>query len=204
MSRSLNPEKRSNLLDAALRLFVANGVGSTSTAEIARAAGVAAGTLFLYFPTKQELVDALALQIGAGQSAHIQALLDAGQPARQMFYTIWEGTLNWFLDHLPAYQYLQQVRDSGLISAAAVQESARYFAYYFEAIQKGLAEGSLKPYPAALIGDFLYHDLAAVMPHLQRASDPALRPGIIRQGFDIFWDGIRSHAHSEEPERPLQ
>ena len=72
MVRTLNPEKRTNLLNAALKLFVLNGVKNTSTAEIAREAGIAAGTLFLYFPTKQALLDELVLNLGREQSESIQ------------------------------------------------------------------------------------------------------------------------------------
>ncbi len=64
MIRKLDPEKRAAFLEVALKLFVENGVKDTSTAAIAREAGTAAGTLFLYFPTKQDLVDEIAIQIG--------------------------------------------------------------------------------------------------------------------------------------------
>ena len=79
--------------------------------------------------------------------------------------------MNWFLEHMDAYQYVQQVRDSGMISAAAVEESNKFFGYYYIAIQKGLEEGSLKTYSIGLIGDFLYHDIVAVTNHLSRQPD---------------------------------
>ncbi len=190
MARSLNPEKRDQFLHAALELFVSQGVINTSTAEIARAAGTAAGTLFLYFPTKQALLDALAIDIAREQSARITGLLEPAFDARQSFYTIWAGTLHWFLENLPAYLYLQQVRDAGWISAEAVAETEKFFGYYFDAIQKGVTEARLKPYPPGLIGDFLYHDLVAVMNHLRRQPDPAGRAVLIEQGFEIYWSGI--------------
>ena len=55
MARKLSTEKRAQYLSSALKLFVANGVKNTSTAAIAKEAGTAAGTFFLYFPTKQAL-----------------------------------------------------------------------------------------------------------------------------------------------------
>jgi AcrR family transcriptional regulator len=192
MVRNLSPEKREKYLSAALKLFVANGVHHTTTAAIAKEAGTAAGTLFLYFPTKQSLVDELVLQIGRQQSDYMKTLLDPSLPAREAFFTIWSGSVRWLLDHIQAYQYVQQVRDSGMISAAAVQESAMFFAYYYAAIQKGLAEGSVKPYPAEVIGGFLYQDIAAVMNLIRAQPDPDRVDEVIQQGFDIFWDGIKA------------
>ncbi len=47
------------LLDAALDLFVENGFAGTRSEEVAARAGVSKGTLFLYFPSKDELFKAV-------------------------------------------------------------------------------------------------------------------------------------------------
>ena len=77
MVRELSSEKRERFLRAALKLFAANGIQNTSTAEIARAAGTASGTLFLYFPTKQDLIDELAILISREESGHIYRIAGA-------------------------------------------------------------------------------------------------------------------------------
>jgi len=191
MPRKLSPERRQKYLDAALQLFVTQGVPNTTTAQIAHWAGSAAGTLFLYFPTKQDLIHELILEITRQQSEHIHALLIPGQPARDAFFTIWSGTLRWFLQHPQMYQYVLQVRDSGLIDPAVIQQSALYFDYYYTTIQQGLAEALIKPYPIDLIGEFLYQDLVAMMKILQRQPDASQHETLISQGFRLFWDGIR-------------
>ncbi len=197
MVRTSDPEKRKRFLDAALKLFVQQGFMNVSTAEIAKEAGTAAGTLFLYFPTKQDLLDEVVLRIGAEQSTAIQNLLTPALSARERFRVIWSGTLDWFQNNLDAFLYLQQVRDTGVISQAAALKSGEFFRFYYETIQKGLEEGSIKPYPLGLIGDFLYHDLVAVMNTIRRTPDQSEREAIVRQGFDIFWDGIRSGEDKE-------
>ena len=50
---------RQRILDAARRLFAGDGC-DTTTRDIAAAAGIAAGTLFNYFPTKEAIVACLA------------------------------------------------------------------------------------------------------------------------------------------------
>jgi len=47
------------LLEAALDLFVEKGFASTRAEEVAARAGVSKGTLFLYFPSKEELFKAV-------------------------------------------------------------------------------------------------------------------------------------------------
>jgi AcrR family transcriptional regulator len=191
MIRKLAPDKRQNFLDAALKLFVANGVQNTSTAAIAKEAGTAAGTLFLYFPTKQDLINELVLQVAREQAENMKTLLQPSLSVRDMFFTIWSGSIRWFLENMDAYQYVQQVRDTGLVGEAATRESSKFFGYYYEAIQKGLDEGAIKPYPIEVVGGILYQDIVAVMNLLRTQSNPRKQEEIIQMGFDIYWDGIR-------------
>ena len=62
---------RKRILAAARRLFAGDGYGPTTTRDIARAAGVASGTLFNYFPTKEAIVACLATDAMADALAQI-------------------------------------------------------------------------------------------------------------------------------------
>lgn len=55
------------LLDAALDLFVDKGFAATRAEEVAARAGVSKGTLFLYFPSKEELFKAVVRENIAGR-----------------------------------------------------------------------------------------------------------------------------------------
>lgn len=56
-------EKRERLLSASLQLFHEKGYERTKVSEITRAAGVAKGTFFNYFPTKERVLLALGEQM---------------------------------------------------------------------------------------------------------------------------------------------
>jgi TetR/AcrR family transcriptional regulator len=55
------------LLEAALDLFVDKGFAATRAEEVAARAGVSKGTLFLYFPSKEELFKAVVIENLAGR-----------------------------------------------------------------------------------------------------------------------------------------
>ena len=63
--RRLPPEERkAQLLETALAVFARRGFGRAGHAEIAEAAGVAVSTVFLYFKTREALVDAVLAEVG--------------------------------------------------------------------------------------------------------------------------------------------
>ena len=66
------------LLEAALALFVEKGYASTRSEEVARRAGVSKGTLYLYYPSKEELLKAVITHyLSSKIAATTEALLDA-------------------------------------------------------------------------------------------------------------------------------
>ncbi|MHB8086690.1 MAG: TetR/AcrR family transcriptional regulator [Anaerolineaceae bacterium] len=191
MVRELSDEKRERFLEVALRLFAEKGVQNTSTAEIAQAAGTASGTLFLYFPTKQMLVNELVIHISKGQAERINQLLNPSLSVRDSLYTIWETSIHWFLDNMEVFQFTQQIRGSNLIAEDTIYETGKLFAFYYSTIQRGLDDGCIKPYPVDLIGGFLYQDIMAVMNHMRMPLGPLEQEEAIQQGFDLFWSGIQ-------------
>jgi TetR/AcrR family transcriptional regulator len=64
------------LLDAALDLFVEKGFAATRSEEVAARAGVSKGTLFLYFPSKEELFKAVVRENMSGRFAEWQEEFD--------------------------------------------------------------------------------------------------------------------------------
>lgn len=55
-----DPEvRRKELMDAAMELFVSVGYDKTMVADIVKKAGVAKGTFFYYFPSKEEVLEGL-------------------------------------------------------------------------------------------------------------------------------------------------
>ncbi len=56
-------DKKTAIMGAALKLFTERGFHGTSTAQISKNAGVATGTLFNYFPTKEDLINSLYFEV---------------------------------------------------------------------------------------------------------------------------------------------
>lgn len=64
------------LLDAALALFVEKGYAPTTVAEIARAAGLSKGAVYLYFPSKQAILEGLVRRAATPVAAAALAAAD--------------------------------------------------------------------------------------------------------------------------------
>jgi len=82
------------LLDAALMLFVEKGFAATRAEEVAQRAGVSKGTLYLYYPSKEELLKAvirehLSSRIAAGAAQADKHRGSAAELLREVFCRWW-------------------------------------------------------------------------------------------------------------------
>ncbi|MDQ1130588.1 TetR/AcrR family transcriptional regulator [Microbacterium sp. SORGH_AS_0888] len=82
LARRAPEERRAAVLDAARSLFVANGIPATSIDAIAAQAGVAKGTVYLYFPTKEHIVSAIEAEFTARIVERTRAAATAAADAR--------------------------------------------------------------------------------------------------------------------------
>ena len=65
--------RQAALVDAAFRVFMEKGVAASSVDDIVEAAGVAKGTFYLYFRTKDDAINAVAERIVDGVGGAVEA-----------------------------------------------------------------------------------------------------------------------------------
>jgi TetR/AcrR family transcriptional regulator len=91
-------ERPSELLDAALQLFVEKGFAATKTEDIAHRAGVSKGTLYLYYTSKEDLLREVISQRVSTRVAEGMARMAAHPgPASELMRTL---LVDWWVQTL--------------------------------------------------------------------------------------------------------
>jgi len=104
---------RGRLLEVAARLFASKGILATRTVDVARAAGVSHGTVFLHFPTREQLIEATIERFGNAAALRTHQLALAGRGVREIL----EAHLATLREHEPFYSRL--VTEGPVLPAAA-------------------------------------------------------------------------------------
>lgn len=95
MARPKSEDKKQALLEAATAAFAQSGIAA-STSAIARSAGVAEGTLFRYFATKDDLLNELYLTIKADLVKTMIAGLNPNETeSKENTRNIWNSYIGW-------------------------------------------------------------------------------------------------------------
>ena len=144
MARPLSEDKRNAILNAATQAVAALGIGA-STAGIAKGAGVAEGSLFTYFSTKDELLNQLYLHL----KSEFRMMLITGYPGdadvKERCRHLWDRSIDWGAASPAKRKAMRQLAVSGKITGATRKAGAEGFRDMEAMLNEGFDTGVLRP-----------------------------------------------------------
>jgi len=88
-----------------LKLFVKKGIDNTSTTLISKEAGVATGTLYLYFETKVDLISELGNSIQEESLASFLDLIESPM-GYESLENFWLERVEWGVNNPDKYKFM--------------------------------------------------------------------------------------------------
>src|ERR1700722_10232339 len=116
MARPRSEDKRNAILDAATRLFAERGLTAAPTSEISKLAGVAEGTLFTYFQTKDDLVNALYRELKLELADAMMSDFPRKKSVGTRLRHVWDRYVNWGIANPKQRKVLAQLTVSEVLT----------------------------------------------------------------------------------------
>lgn len=181
-------DKQQDILNAALHLFVEAGFHGTPTSRIAKEAGVANGTLFYYFKTKEELIVALYNTIR--YRFHTQAFAghDPANGLRESLEMAFMRSLDWAGNHKDEFHFMQQFEASPYYQFPNKGDLSRQNDALLNIITQGVGERILKDMPVELLSLLIEQQIRAVSNYLASELDELRKKKITADCFDMLWN----------------
>ena len=188
IEKVIKPNKKQQLLDSALTLFVNQGIDATSTASIAKHAGVANGTLFHHFASKEVLVLALYKSIKQDFSLQIKPFQLDKKKLKEQAKKIWNQTIDWAIINADKQQFCLQVSQyPQLSSQVKTQVLTEEFGYLPLLIQFGQQHGIFANYPLALMVDNAHGQFISSTMYLTNNPELVTDTKHREAMFEMFW-----------------
>ncbi|SFF02361.1 TetR/AcrR family transcriptional regulator [Sunxiuqinia elliptica] len=184
-------DKRQQILETALKLFVENGFHATPTSMIAKEAGVATGTLFHHFKTKEELINTLYLET---KEILIQALtkqVNEQDTLKSKFRQVFYNAINWAISHPDHQFFYSQYSYSPFISTLTRELGLQRFHVIQELLKEGQENDILKAIPIGLMIDTAQGTLDGITNYLMEHPEKIDDREFTEQAFSMFWDVLK-------------
>ncbi len=185
------PDKKQQILDTALTLFVSQGFYATSTASIAKKAGVATGTLFHHFPSKDDLMNHLFLAIKQEFANAIMASIKDSGDLKSDAQHLWHSAIQWAMDNPLKQEFFQQYSMSPSIAIEVREQAMNSILGFMGALmQKGQALGMLADYPLNLMQDNCHGQYLAATRYFLDNPEKWQDEIYKESSFSLFWNAM--------------
>lgn len=170
-----------SIQEAALRVIGRKGMAAATMQEIAKEAGIAKGTIYLYFRDRETLVEQ-TFETAIGElHRRVDAALAVDRPFEEKLRAIVEAQLTFFGEHaeffrlytslrMPEGTPAQQRRHRRSCQSQFDARVARFAAF----LEQGMEEGAVRRMDPSRLALFLIEGTAAIV--FERLKEPSPRP----------------------------
>jgi len=188
------PDKRDEIVCAALELIAEHGFHGAPMAMIAERAGVGAGTIYRYFENKDVLIQDLYRDLEEKMYPFIRDGYSTDLPFRARFLHLGTALLRYFIEHPLHFRYLEQFHNSPYGVAfrrdKILGNNEGGCDVFKELFEQGLSQQVLKDFPLVILFDLAFGPLVAVArDHI--LGFVTLDDQLIAKTIEACWDGVR-------------
>jgi AcrR family transcriptional regulator len=189
VARPRSEDKRNAILDAATRLFAERGLTAAPTSEISKQAGVAEGTLFTYFKTKDDLINALYREIKLELADAMMSAFPRKKNVRTRLRHVWDRYVKWGIVNPRQRKALAQLQVSEVLTKESRDAGGAPFVEFQIMIRDAIEQRVFRnDLPVELISKSLAAMVEATTD--LTVSNPSKAKNYRDSGFQMFWAGI--------------
>jgi TetR/AcrR family fatty acid metabolism transcriptional regulator len=142
MARKPEGDKRRKILEAAISVFAKKGYFTARITDIARSAGVADGTIYLYFNNKEDIIASVFAQVIEAHMVRAKEEIASVRTPREKLLAIARHQLTALSERRDVAILLQtELRQATLMSRISAKELRAYFDLLSAVIEDGQKQG---------------------------------------------------------------
>ena len=172
-----------------LELVRENGFHACPMSTLAKSAGVAAGTIYHYFPSKEQLIQELYLFTS---DRIIQAMFEGdkeGMPYEDRFFNFWMNLYRFYVENPNTLFFFEQFFHSPYNTSRHEKGHDRFHGLIFDFVDKGVQKGHFRPVNSAILG-VLVHSNIRTAARIKEFGKINMGEQELREIYQVLWDGL--------------
>ena len=183
--------KIDQIFQATLILVKQKGLAGITMSEIAVAAKIATGTLYIYFESKEKLINELFTQCRKSSVDIYFKDYDASQPFSVGLKSIWINLLEFRMNHFKESVFMDQCYHSPYITETTKDLTKKMIQPLYKLVERGKAEKELKELDTFMLLIFMVSGINEYVKH-SVYSEKKITKASIEDLYNLMWDGIKA------------
>lgn len=190
MPKPKDENKIEQIFQSTLKMVAVDGFGGLRMSDVAKEAGIATGTLYIYFKDKQSLVDALYLHLKKEMAAKYIIKEDFTKPYKQCFDAIWKKYFEATIKNRHASAYIEQYYRSPFYNKKSKDVAHQSLSLIYELLERGKKEKLIKNIDNALLLAQLNGPVLDISKMIQ-AGNIKMNKQTLAHALQMAWDSVK-------------
>lgn len=183
-------DKRALILKATMELITEHGFHATPMSMIARHAGVAAGTIYNYFPSKEVLINQLYADLKQKMGAALLQNYEESGNLRDRFFRFYRNLFQYFVEKPEEFMFLEQFANSPLVTQLVGEGNTQIYGPITDFLAGGIEVGILRGMEIELMTALVYGHVVAVA-KLHLSEELSISEDRLAQAVQSCWDSVK-------------
>ncbi|MBS1689447.1 MAG: TetR/AcrR family transcriptional regulator [Bacteroidetes bacterium] len=181
--------KREQIIKAAMNLLIEHGVQGTPMSLVAKEANTGMGTIYNYFPAKEDLINAIYIYIKQDELKSVTGPL-ADESIQKQFEHFYRTMIRYMLAHPTHFWFMEQFSASPIIKEETRTEGMNVFTEYMATLKHGQKQGLIKSINLDELIQFVHGGIKGFI-RAVLLSGKSVTPKMIDNQLRISWDAIK-------------
>ncbi|MDZ7897600.1 MAG: TetR/AcrR family transcriptional regulator [Arcicella sp.] len=183
-------DKKEAIFQAMLELISKHGFHSSPMSEVAKQADVAAGTIYHYFKSKDELICALYIRLKEKTIESFFATDDATKTFKERFRHFYLHMIDHCVKNSKEFYFLEQFANSPFINAIPREDIQKLDQPIYDFLRKAVFTQVVRDIPPKILIAFVMGS-ANALTKLQLSGEFKMTSSDLELAFFTCWDGIK-------------
>jgi AcrR family transcriptional regulator len=190
MPKPKDDKKVEQIYKATLKLVAVVGFGGLKMGDVAKEAGIATGTLYIYFKDKESLINALYLYLKKEMASQYVVKDDFNKPYKQCFDIIWKKYFEATIKNRYASAFIEQYYKSPYYNKKTKDAAHQEITLIYELLERGKKEKLIKNIDSSLLLAQLNGPVLDIAKMIQ-AGNIKLNKQTLAHALQMAWDSIK-------------
>lgn len=188
---TMKAEKKEKIFKAALNMIKKTGVHSLAMGQLSKDSGIAAGTFYHYFSSKDIMLQETFLYCHKRCAAVGAKAIKSDEQYKTRYIALVTAWFEHFAKYNTELLFVQESEAGYSVTTNAIRESRVYYDEVFHFLNQGIEKEILRKFDPKLILQMIFQKIYAVV-KFQTVFETKLSAEDLDQVFEMCWHGVKS------------
>ncbi len=188
--RMKDENKKTAITKAIIGLINEIGFANISMSKIAKATGISAATLYVYYKNKEDMFREVYLDVKKHMIEECGRNICPRENVQEAVRKLCKNLLRYMKEYTDEFLFIEQACNSPMATDEMLEELEQYNQNAISIFQRGVQEGILKQTSPALLISFCYYPIQQIFKEWRK--EKSMLPDVdFEVVFQMCWDAIK-------------